>query len=75
MELFEKVSGHCEIRGCQVEILMVKLKKAKQKNGSLTPIRCQSSGECAKSSFCKFVNPLTTRIPVNLDVAGEAEAS
>jgi len=74
MELFEKISGHCEIRGCQVEILMVKLKKSKQK-GALTPIRCQNSGDCPKSSFCKFVNPLTTRIPVNLDVAGEAEAS
>lgn len=75
MELFEKVSGHCDIRGCQVEILMVKLKKSKQKAGTLTPVRCQSSGECSKSSFCRFVNPLTTRIPVDLAGASEAEAS
>ncbi|MCC8190707.1 MAG: hypothetical protein LIP77_08750 [Planctomycetes bacterium] len=72
MELVETVTGHCEIRNQQVELLMVVLKKAKHKPGSRTPLRCQSSGECPKSSFCRFVNPLTTRIPVNLDSAAEA---
>lgn len=75
MEMFEKVTGLCEIRKTQVEILFVKLKKAKQKVGVRTPIRCQSSGECPRSAFCKFVNPLTTRIPVNLDGEKPAEAS
>lgn len=68
MELFEKVAGHCEIRDKEVEILMVKLKKGKgARAGVLTPVRCQSAAECAKSSFCRFVNPLTTRIPVKMD--------
>lgn len=75
MELFEKMNGHCEIRGCKVEILMVKLKKTKQKGGSMAPVRCQSAGDCPKSSFCRFVNPLTTRMPVNFDNPSEAEAS
>ena len=76
MELFEKVSGHCEIRNAVVEVLMVKLKKSKQKTATLTPVRCQSSSECPRSAFCRFVNPLTTRIPVKLDTAGgSAEAS
>ncbi len=77
MDLFEKVRGLCEIRGSEVEILMVTLKKAKQKEGIKTPVRCQSSAGCAKSSFCRFVNPLTTRVPVDLTggTAKEAEAS
>ena len=76
MELFEKATGRCEIRGSDVEILMVRLKKGKQKAGTLTPVRCQSSADCPRGAFCKFVNPLTTRIPVNLSgVTGEAEAS
>ena len=76
MSLMEKVTGHCEIRGRDVEIVMVKLKKSKQKEAVLTPLRCQSSSECSRSSFCRFVNPLTTRMPVNLTGGdGEAEAS
>lgn len=76
MELMQKVTGHCEVRGCDVEIIMVRLKKSKQKESVLTPLRCQSSSKCPKSAFCRFVNPLTTRIPVNLGAAGDkAEAS
>ncbi len=76
MDLFEKVRGHCEIRGTDVEILMVTLKKTKQKEATKTPVRCQSAAECPKSSFCRFVNPLTTRLPVKIEVAaGKAEAS
>lgn len=76
MELFEKARGRCEIRGMDVEILMVTLKKTKQKEGTKTPVRCQSASECPKSSFCRFVNPLTTRIPVDFGTEQkEAEAS
>lgn len=77
MDLFEKVTGHCQLRDKDVEILFVKLKKSKQKEAVRTPMRCQNSGECPRSSFCKFVNPLTTRIPVDLGQGGEnpAEAS
>lgn len=67
MELFDNVAGFCEIRQANVEILMVKLKKAKTKDGALTPVRCMSAGDCPKGSFCRFVNPLTTRIPVNFE--------
>lgn len=77
MELFEKVTGHCQLRDSDVEILFVTLKKSKQKAGVRTPIRCQSASECSRSSFCKFVNPLTNRIPVDLGDNGQkpAEAS
>lgn len=73
--MFEKVTGHCEILGKEVEIFMVRLKKGKKKEATLTPVRCQCSSQCAKSVFCRFVNPLTTRLPVKLDTASEAEAS
>lgn len=75
MELFEKVSGHCQLRDKDVEILFVKLKKGKQKEGVRTPLRCQSSNECPRSSFCKFVNPLTTRIPVDLGTGDNKPAA
>lgn len=75
MELLEKVGGHCEIRGMAVEILMLKMKKAKQKEECRTPVRCQNSSSCPKSSFCRFVNPLTTHLPVKFADAPGAEAS
>lgn len=77
MDMFEKVGGHCQIRNCGVEILFVKLKKTKGKSGAKMPVRCQSSGECARSTFCKFVNPLTNHIPVDLkkQTGDTAEAS
>lgn len=71
--MFDKVSGHCRIRESDVEILFVKLKKAKAKAGAKTPIRCQSSSECPKSAFCKFVNPLANHIPV--DFPGDKDAA
>lgn len=75
MDLLEKVSGHCEIRGMGVEILMMKMKKAKQKEECRTPMRCQSSSGCPKNSFCRFVNPLTTHLPVKFTDVSGAEAS
>lgn len=77
MELFEKVTGRCEVRDREVEIMVVRLKKSKQKAAVLTPMRCNCSGECPRSTFCRFVNPLTTRLPVDLERAagGTAEAS
>ena len=74
--MFDKVRGYCRIRESEVEILFVKLKKAKAKAGARTPIRCQSSAECTQSSFCKFVNPLANHLPVDFSTApGAAEAS
>ena len=67
MELFNSLSGFCEIHKKNVEVLMVKLKKTKGTDGALTPVRCQSASECPRSSFCRFVNPLTTRLPVVFD--------
>lgn len=75
MGFYEKLVGRCEIRGAEVEILMVKMKKAKQKESVLTPFRCQQSADCPRSAFCRFVNPLTTRLPVVFSAPGKAEAS
>ena len=74
MDLMQKVTGFCEIRGREVEILMVKMKKARQKQAVSTPVRCHCSGDCPRTSFCRFVNPLTTRLPVNLTGSGNGEA-
>lgn len=67
MEMFEKITGHCQERGHEVDILFVNLKKGKTKQGAKTPIRCQSANECPRSTFCKFVNPLTNHIPVDME--------
>lgn len=70
--MFEKVSGHCQLRNISVEVVFVDLRKGKAKDGVKTPVRCQSASECPKSAFCKFVNPLSNRIPV--DFGGAAKA-
>ncbi len=70
--MLEKVTGHCQLRGGDVEILFVELGKGKGKAGVKTPVRCQSSGKCPKSAFCKFVNPLSNRIPVELPSSAKA---
>lgn len=67
MEMFEKVTGHCHERDHEVDILLVNLKKGKTKQGAKTPIRCQSSNECPRNTYCKFVNPLTNHIPVDME--------
>lgn len=73
--MFEKVTARCQLKNSDVEIIFVELKKGKSKDAARTPIRCQSSAECPKSAFCKFVNPLSNRIPVDFsDPAGPAEA-
>lgn len=74
MEMFEKVEGHCQLQDAQVEILFVKLKKTKGKAGAKMPIRCQSSSKCPRSTFCKFVNPLTNHMPVDLQKADKSAA-
>lgn len=68
--MFEKIAGQCQLRGETVEVLFVDLKKSGK--SSKTPVRCMSAGACEKSAFCKFVNPLSNRIPV--DFSGTAEA-
>ncbi len=72
MEFFEKVSGHCHERNHNVDILFVNLKKGRAKQGAKTPIRCQSANECARSTYCKFVNPLTNHIPVDMETVATA---
>lgn len=63
------------MKNCSVEIVFVDLKKGKAKDSVKTPLRCQSSAECPRSAFCKFVNPLSNRIPVDFGPAGDtAEA-
>ena len=74
MDLFDRSKGFCEIRRSEVEILMVKMRKAKGGDNALTPLRCQSAAECPKSSFCRFVNPLTNRLPVRFSGQPEKPA-
>lgn len=77
MDLFDRKRGYCEIQDAFVEILLLKQKKNRQKNPAPAPVRCQNSAACPKSVFCRFVNPLTTRLPVDFSrpEADPAEAS
>ncbi|MDR1612694.1 MAG: hypothetical protein LBT97_07910 [Planctomycetota bacterium] len=77
MELFDRKRGYCEIHGAFVQILLLKQKKIRQKSPAPIPVRCQNSPACGRSVFCRFVNPLTTRLPVDFSrpEADPAEAS
>ena len=71
--MFEKVTGRCQLKNSSVEILYAALTKGKPGAAATkTPIRCTASAECPKSAFCKFVNPLSNRIPVDFGEASKA---
>ena len=65
--MIEHCRGFCEVKNQIVEIMVNKQKNTKTKQLMLTPLRCLQAGGCPRTTFCKMVNPLTTRLPVNLD--------
>jgi len=39
------------------------------------PLACACSADCPRTAFCRMVNPLTTRLPFDLNEAATATAS
>ncbi|MFH0910376.1 MAG: hypothetical protein V1918_02550, partial [Planctomycetota bacterium] len=61
----------------KVTVLMEETYKSRDKD--LPPIRtfynCDEAGLCDKTFFCRFVNPLTTRNPLELVEESPAHAT
>lgn len=57
--MIEKKEMHCQERNMAVEALV-----EKKKGRDATPISCTRMMECDRTTFCRFVNPLTTRTPL-----------
>lgn len=58
-----------ELKGT-VEVL-VESKKGKVRN----PVSCTKAFECSRTTFCRFVNPLTTRIPLVMEMENAGSIS
>ena len=67
--MFNSIKAYCELKKEEVEIAMVKLKRVKTKSGMLTPVSCTGSPGCDRGCYCRFVNPLTTRLPASVETA------
>ncbi len=62
--MIEKRKMHCTLQNKQVDSL-VEIRKARSaKAGEAMPINCERAFECSRTTFCRFVNPLTTRNPL-----------
>ena len=40
--------------------------------GSRRPVRCMRAGQCPRTEACRFVNPLTVRVPLTWDAPARA---
>ena len=68
----------CQAKKATVQALVQETKKGKGKNVEVSykVLSCDNSRTCEKSLFCRFVNPLTTRVPLEVAAAEEpAQAS
>ena len=63
--MIEKRKLHCSLKNKTVESL-VEIRKAKsgQPGEEVLPLNCVAAMTCPRTTFCRFVNPLTTRNPL-----------
>ncbi len=64
--MIEKLPLYCEERREKVEAL-VQITHPGKKNESKAVLSCTAMLKCPRTTFCRFVNPLTTRNPLQLD--------
>lgn len=68
--MIQKEQMHCKERGTAVDVL-VEVKQAGRAGSTRTCLNCMAMTGCAPTAFCRFVNPLTTRSPLEaLSAAG-----
>ena len=72
-----KQTAYCTVRNMTVETLVEETKVGGRKaTVQRTPLTCARMAECPRTTFCRFVNPLTTRVPLEASApAPRAEAS
>jgi len=73
--MIKKIKAYCSIRQTTVDALVEDSKVRVGKSTAIRriPLSCGRVAECPKTTFCRFVNPLTTRNPLSL-AAGEGAA-
>lgn len=55
---------YCTQRETMVEVLVESQSQGKNARQKKRPVSCARACECPKTTFCRFVNPLTTRNPL-----------
>lgn len=61
--MIQKEQMHCTERRSTVEVL-VEIRNPGKGTGNRTCLNCLAMAGCAPTAFCRFVNPLTTRSPL-----------
>ena len=66
--MISKKACFCQLTEHRVEAIVEELVKGrgKARETIATILDCTASTKCSKSSFCRFVNPLTTRNPLEI---------
>lgn len=66
--MIDKKNCFCALQEKEVTAIVEEIAKGKGKNSEVirTYLNCDSATTCNKEIFCKFVNPLTTRIPLQV---------
>ncbi len=56
----------CDTKAIEVMAIVEEISKTRKKSDGtiITYLNCDNAKSCDKETFCKFVNPLTTRIPL-----------
>lgn len=76
--MVHKEECFCEIRNGTVVAIVEESPTGRGRSRRITrhPIACTGVGSCPRTTFCRFVNPLTTRNPLRLpEVAAPADAA
>jgi hypothetical protein len=61
-----KRTCHCTEKDIEVEAIVEEKKAPRGGEARYAFLRCSGAAACDKSTFCRFVNPLTTRNPLEL---------
>lgn len=62
---------YCMEKDTQVEAIVEEKRsgRGREAEKQVRFLRCSAAGACERSTFCRFVNPLTTRNPLSLETA------
>jgi hypothetical protein len=72
--MITKQQIHCREKGALVVVLLETRTHGRGRYAAttLTPISCTQKLECPGTAFCRFVNPLTTQVPLEIPECASA---
>lgn len=64
--MMQKRTMYCTLKETNVEAMVMEKRQGRGANATTTdmPLSCQNAKSCERTTFCRFVNPLTTRVPL-----------